>query len=249
MPQQQRIQKARWRRITALLLVCFYLTIQLQSSLVQAFTPPALRTVVSNNPVVVPQKVFTISTASKTKMSLTSSSSIPSISTLAGKFLPYVPAFPHSSIDAAITSYPGDLVILASFVVLPKVLKDVKIPRQGRKILGHLQVAGNAGGRVFLTSVLDTVVAALLGKLSFGGNVKKLVFLLGWWLPSRYGLVMNVKEEFRLVKEDEIKRNWVPRLASVATAVGVIALATKVASMEVSEAMQLILPAFALLLS
>jgi len=171
---------------------------------------------------------------------------------MAGKFLPMVPSFPHSSIDAAVSDYPGDLIVLGLFIMLPKVLRqvNVNIPRRGQKITDQLYKVGYAGGSVYLTSVLDTVFAVLLRKFSVSIDLKRVFFLVAWWIPSRYGLVNYIfKETYSLVKPKEVQRTYLKRIATVGAIFGTIYITSNMLQLAVSRAFVWILPAFAVLLS
>jgi hypothetical protein len=177
-------------------------------------------------------------------------SSIPAISEQVGKFIPFLPSLPNGSVEKAVSSNPGDLVLIAILGLLPRVLNEYGgdiIPAKYRSFPRHLQKAAQMGGAIYLINVFDAVIAQIFRQFSLANNVKPLLFGILWWLPSRLWLARSFKEGLEWVSDGVNQRRLVSRFMAVALYLACFVLVTEGLHMPVSQAMQTILPLFVLL--
>ena len=173
----------------------------------------------------------------------------PSITQLAGRYLPFVPAMPNGSVDAAIAACPGDVVVVALLVYGPQLVQD-KLPHKWRQTTRHVEQAGRVGGALYLTNIGDAAVALLINKVLSGSRtIHPLLFLFLWWLPTRYQLFMGVKERFKEIDSSESQRSLLRRLAATAVVLVLTSgWAEAIPQAPISMAMRIILPGLAALL-
>jgi|UniRef100_A0A8J9X5C4 hypothetical protein len=169
-------------------------------------------------------------------------SGLPSPHNLAGKLIPTLPGIPSSSISSVVSSYPGDLVLIAFMACLPLVLNEILndvIPKKFRSFTNQFDAAARISGILYGMFLFDAVFAHVLGRQAVvGKQISSVLFLLAWWLPSRLSIVRLVKPKVEWMQNgSETERGLLNRLGALAVYLGATVVATNSLSMSVSQAM------------
>jgi hypothetical protein len=175
--------------------------------------------------------------------------SIPSSTAqLCGKFLPFVQAFPSNSIKASIASCPGDLFLLVLLGMIARAEFTRRVtPAKWRDIWTSVDVTLHHGTSFWIISILDVLVQSILRKLYFSGERSVVVFGLGWFLPSRFVVFRNLWPNLSNIDQtlNASTRNLIIRMTTVGIIVGGIFLVDQFLELNISTAMEILLPLIA----
>jgi len=179
----------------------------------------------------------------------TSSLTVPNVAAMSGKFLPMVQSFPSSSIQAAISSCPGDVLLLIVLGIISKVeyISRDLTPTKWRDVWTSVALTVQQGAYLWIISILDVVVGTVLRK-ALHGRVLSMVFLGLWWIPSRYTVAVALRPNLSDLNQPlkENTRRLMKRVMTVAVTAGGILGIQYGLGLNVSKAMSILLPIIAL---
>jgi len=158
--------------------------------------------------------------------------------------LPSVRGLPNGSIEESISSFRGDLALIALMAVVPSVLNNVDVlrdtvPHKWRRFTRHFDAAARVSGLIYMGNVFDAVFATVAERLALDSSTaQSILFLLLWWIPSRLALGKLLYQRLQWIQNGRVnEQGFMNRAVAVVAYFGLALLVSDGLKLAVSQVM------------